>query len=435
METKLTRRRRKGSTEGTPNGVENEDVCTSEKKTSRLKENESSNNDVKINGITASTDLSFNDTPEETPTIRRKRAEIEAALITEPVDRARLRQLALSESGLINDDLRRKAWPLLLDLDPASSKNAPSQEEIENHSEYRQVVMDVNRSLKRFPPGMLNPCPIFRSVLNVACLTGIPYDQRVALQEQLTRLIMRVIMKYPHLCYYQGYHDVAVTFLLVVGEDSAFSILERLSTEHLRECMEPTMDTTSRLLNTIYPLVNRSNPPLYEYLERSEVGTLFCLPWFLTWFGHSLSRYSTVVRLYDFFLCSAPRMPLYVAASIVLHRCDELLATPCQMDCMHLLLSQLPEDLPYEKLLKTASKLYADFPPESIERDIEERTKRDSWPCPDLAAMCKFWWRRPLSSSVCTCTCAQLAIPSFSPLYPACLASPRVQEQWGGKEP
>lgn len=40
------------------------------------------------------------------------------------------------------------------------------------------------------------------------CFSGIPYEQRVALQDQLTRLIMRVIMKYPHLCYYQVSMDI-----------------------------------------------------------------------------------------------------------------------------------------------------------------------------------------------------------------------------------
>lgn len=34
-------------------------------------------------------------------------------------------------------------------------------------------------------------------------ILGIPYEQRVALQDQLTRLILRVIIKYPHLRYYQ----------------------------------------------------------------------------------------------------------------------------------------------------------------------------------------------------------------------------------------
>ncbi|PSN37792.1 hypothetical protein C0J52_13362 [Blattella germanica] len=82
------------------------------------------------------------------------------------------------------DTLRRKVWPKLLGLDTQAATELPSQKKLEAHAEYHQVVLDVNRSLKRFPP-------------------GIPYEQRVALQDQLTRLILRVIIKYPHLRYYQ----------------------------------------------------------------------------------------------------------------------------------------------------------------------------------------------------------------------------------------
>ena len=32
----------------------------------------------------------------------------------------------------------------------------------------------------------------------------------------------------------QGYHDIAVTFLRVVGEDLAFCLLEQLSINHIR---------------------------------------------------------------------------------------------------------------------------------------------------------------------------------------------------------
>ncbi|XP_065334641.1 TBC1 domain family member 20 [Cloeon dipterum] len=306
----------------------------------------------------APSELSFSEEPALPPVLRRKRDDLYAILAAENVDKARLIQMARSEGGLVNDEIRKKAWPLILNISDEQTEELPTQEEIEAHPEYKQVVMDVNRSLKRFPP-------------------GIPYDQRVALQDQLTRLILRVIIKYPNLCYYQGYHDVAVTFLLVVGEEKAFYILEKLSTEHLRVCMEPTMDTTSRLLNTIYPLINRKNPQLHDYLERSEAGTLFALPWFLTWFGHSLSKYNAVVRMYDFFICSAPHMPLYVAATIVLHRTDEVFETQCQMDYMHGLLSQLPDTLPFEEILRQAERLYIDFPPESIEQEVHERTLRE----------------------------------------------------------
>lgn len=116
------------------------------------------------------------------------------------------REFARSEYGLINgelhyiksvhiclkkesnyhcsDDLRRSVWPLLLGVDREQCDPVPTLEELSNHPEYNQVVLDVNRSLKRFPP-------------------GIPIQQRLALQDQLTVIILRVITKYPHLSYYQ----------------------------------------------------------------------------------------------------------------------------------------------------------------------------------------------------------------------------------------
>jgi hypothetical protein len=51
-----------------------------------------------------------------------------------------------------------------------------------------------------------------------------------------------------------GYHDVAITFLLVVGEELGYQIVERLSVSHLQEFMAPTMEQTVRLLQYIYPI-------------------------------------------------------------------------------------------------------------------------------------------------------------------------------------
>ncbi|XP_021917586.1 TBC1 domain family member 20 isoform X3 [Zootermopsis nevadensis] len=311
---------------------------------------------VDRNGCVAA-ELSFAEAPLSSIT-REKCRQIEAALAEDPVDTLKLKKLALSEGGLVNDALRRKVWPKLLGLDTQAATEPPTEKELEAHAEYHQVVLDVDRSLKRFPP-------------------GIPYEQRVALQDQLTRLILRVIIKYPHLRYYQGYHDVAVTFLLVVGEADAFQIMEKLSTEHLKECMEPTMDKTSYLLNYIYPLILRVNPELYEYMERSGVGTMFCLPWFLTWYGHSLNQYGDVVRLYDYFLASPRLMPLYVAVALVIHRCDEIFSVDCDMASIHSLLSQIPDNVPFESLLKQATKLHEDYPPRSIEAEVQERFKKE----------------------------------------------------------
>ena len=77
----------------------------------------------------------------------------------------------------------------------------------------------------------------------------------------------------------------------------------------------------------MYPIFNRKHPELYQHLVDAELGTIFALPWLITWFGHVLPDYGDVVRLYDFFLAQPPMMPVYMAAAIVLYREKEILAT------------------------------------------------------------------------------------------------------------
>lgn len=67
---------------------------------------------------------------------------------------------------------------------------------------------------------------------------------------------------------FQGYHDVAVTFLLVVGEAVAFRIMEKLSIENLQECMEPTLEKTDYRLNYIYALLCKVDRDLYNFMDK-----------------------------------------------------------------------------------------------------------------------------------------------------------------------
>lgn len=54
------------------------------------------------------------------------------------------------------------------------------------------------------------------------------------MQEELIDIILHVLKRNPQLHYYQGYHDIVVTFLLVVGDRLATALVEKLSTHHLR---------------------------------------------------------------------------------------------------------------------------------------------------------------------------------------------------------
>ncbi|XP_063003485.1 TBC1 domain family member 20 isoform X2 [Elgaria multicarinata webbii] len=246
---------------------------------------------------------------------KRKEAEIYQALSSDPVDVAALRRMAISEGGLLMDEIRCRVWPKLLNVNTEDLPPPPGEELREDNKDYQQVLLDVRRSLRRFPPGM-------------------PDEQREGLQEELIDSILQVLHSNPQLHYYQGYHDIVVTFLLVVGERLATALVEKLSTHHLS----------------------------------AEVGTIFALSWLITWFGHVLSDFRHVVRLYDFFLACHPLMPIYFAAVIVLHRAPEVLACECDMASVHHLLSQIPQDLPYETLISRAGDLFVQFPPSELAR-------------------------------------------------------------------
>ncbi|OPJ84981.1 TBC1 domain family member 20 [Patagioenas fasciata monilis] len=285
---------------------------------------------------------------------KRKVAEIYQALNSDPIDVAALRRMAISEGGLLTDEIRCKVWPKLLSVNTDDLPPPPGKELREDNKDYQQVLLDVRRSLRRFPPGM-------------------PDDQREGLQEELIDIILHVLKRNPQLHYYQGYHDIVVTFLLVVGDRLATALVEKLSTHHLRDFMDPTMDNTKHILNYLMPIIDQVNPEVHDFMQSAEVGTIFALSWLITWFGHVLSDFRHVVRLYDFFLACHPLMPIYFAAVIVLYREQEVLDCECDMASVHHLLSQIPQDLPYETLISRAGDLFVQFPPSELAREAAQQ--------------------------------------------------------------
>jgi len=71
-------------------------------------------------------------------------------------DVSTFRVLCFTRGGLLRDDLRLKLWPKILNRNNTTQELRTSDdiETIEKHQYYNQVVMDVRRILKRFPPGM-----------------------------------------------------------------------------------------------------------------------------------------------------------------------------------------------------------------------------------------------------------------------------------------
>lgn len=265
-----------------------------------------------------------------------------------------LKLLATRGNGFVSDRLRQKIWPKLLNVSVIETSPRPDTHTIESHPFYNQVVLDVNRSLKRFPP----------------C---IGESQRISMQDSLIRLIMRVLVKNPDLHYFQGYHDICVTFLMILGEEMAFYCLNKLSKTHFKVFMEKTMERTCDLMDIIPILVKRENKALSDYLESAEVGTIFGLSWVITWFSHVLPTYDDVARLFDFFIVSHSLMPLYLTVALVIYKQNDILNIECDMPSIHHFLTRVPEteELPIEALIEKAIELMDKHPPNELIKEQE----------------------------------------------------------------
>lgn len=250
----------------------------------------------------------------------------------------------------MNDSIRRLVWPKLAGVDVIETSPRPDEEEMKSHRSYTQVVLDVARSIKRFPP-------------------SIEDDQRLCLQDKLIKLIMRILIKNPNFYYYQGYHDICITFLLILGEENAFHVVNAISQSHLKLFMSKTIDKTIDAMDYIFIIIHKECPELGKFLEKSEVGNIFALSWIITWFSHVLQNYKLVGRLFDLFLTSHSFLPIFLTSAIVLYKKESILKLDCDVATVHLFLHKIidsEDTLPFEELIIKAKELYSTYPIEEL---------------------------------------------------------------------
>eukprot|EP01137_Pigoraptor_chileana_P004552 Opistho-2@46346 len=256
-----------------------------------------------------------------------------------------LRSLAISSRGLINKDLRAVAWPKLLG---ANVKGAAYYADIVADNEYsRQIKLDVDRSLFRYPK-------------------GIRESERRSLRIKLDRIMNGIICTYPHLHYYQGFHDICSVLLIVAGEAAAFAMLEVLCHAHLRDFMGRSLDGATRQLSLLLPLIQCQDPRLADHIMSSGIPPHFALSWVITWYSHVVEDMDTLERLFDVFIASHPLVPIYVAAALVIHRRSDVLAAEAEFSEMHGLLSKMPKSFPAETLIAKAKEFFAAHPPAAL---------------------------------------------------------------------
>lgn len=179
----------------------------------------------------------------------------------------------------------------------------------------------------------------------------------------LYNLIVKVLRVNSMLHYFQGYHDIAQVFLLVLGEQTAFTAVSRVSLLRIRDYMLSSLGPSTRHLQLIPAILKCTDPVLAQHL--SETPPYFALSSVLTLYAHEIQRYADIARLYDFILAHEPVMTVYLFVALIVYRRTELLEIEDQ-DMLLFILSKLPQQLDLQALVDKSLEVFKAHPPGTL---------------------------------------------------------------------
>ncbi|KAG9549540.1 hypothetical protein KCU79_g14329, partial [Aureobasidium melanogenum] len=244
-------------------------------------------------------------------------------------DREQLAALATSSGGLIEDHVRRIAWPILLGNSSTDAGHTDNWQGLPLHRDEEQVKLDVHRAFVYYP-------------------TGESEKQIEGRKHELSDLITGLLRLHPCLHYFQGFHDIAQVLLLVLGADRAAPLLARLSLLRIRDYMLPTFSAS-------------------ESHHLARLQPYFAIAATLTLYAHDIEEYGGISRLFDFLLAHEAVISVYMYATIIMTRKSELLEYEADdEDMMYAILSKLPKPLDIEALITRTTMLFAQHPPETL---------------------------------------------------------------------
>ena len=253
-----------------------------------------------------------------------KRSEILECLLQPKVDLTVLRNLCLSQGGLLTSDLRSKAWHKLLNI---TLYDVDTCDGGENHNDGDMqfgsrpmntdaiIDLDANRA-------------VFFRYLDTSDEESDSGAYREECTSQLRTIIKSTMARLDNgLHYYQGFHDVAsVVYANMPGEESkASTVLYRIANKHLQDAMHENFDSISSFLNlSFFPLLQKLDHELHDYLKRAELQPTVFLKWIITLFSHDIHDPNVASRLFDSILASHPLFPLYLSMAVLIINRQEL---------------------------------------------------------------------------------------------------------------
>lgn len=178
-------------------------------------------------------------------------------------------------------------------------------------------------------------------------------------------LIASVLRRNPMLHYFQGYHDIAQVFLLVLGKDAALLALSRVSLLRIRDYMLSSLNPGLKQLHLIPAILKCADPKLAAHLEGTR--PYFALSAVLTLYAHDIQEYNDIARLYDFILAHEPILIVYLFAALIISRRDEVLDIEHDdRDMLLFTLQKLPQPLDLQTLIDRSLEIFQKYPPEKL---------------------------------------------------------------------
>ncbi|KAJ2725566.1 GTPase-activating protein gyp8 [Coemansia sp. Benny D115] len=263
-------------------------------------------------------------------------------------DLTALKLLARTGSGLHSIRLRRRAWPLLLNfraLTDAGDRTAA-------HPDEGQLALDVPRT-------SLPKSPEYRC----------DAEATRRRQSQLSEVVTRTLRSYPWLRYYQGFHELSMTFLCVFGsERPATEAAKMVALFFVRDAMANDFERVLQQLRLLYVILETTSPEVHRLLVDLDVPEFFAISWVLTWFAHDLDDFETICRIYDFLITMPPMQVVYMAAAMIKQHEKEILGYERDFAVVHTELAKLPRKIQsWQLVIEDSYYMQIDFPPTKLQ--------------------------------------------------------------------
>mmetsp|Transcript_970 Transcript_970/g.1263 ORF Transcript_970/g.1263 Transcript_970/m.1263 type:complete len:367 (+) Transcript_970:220-1320(+) len=218
-----------------------------------------------------------------------------------------LKEFSISRGGLIDNNIRRQAWPIILGLDSDLVARMSSGMNVDFSKvpvkDQKVIQNDVNRSLTSF-----------------SVTQSYNQEQRMEMREKLSMILLRILSRnHGSMHYYQGFHDVCSVHLLTCGSELGEMTAEIHSQVLLLKYLEEDMTSTTSLLNILPMIFQNCDQKVYKFLKKYKVQPFYCVSWVITGLAHDLEDFELIGRIYDVFLSSHEFFPLYFAAALVMH--------------------------------------------------------------------------------------------------------------------